>query len=186
MPTHSWSDASIFQGTILTWCSLFRSLHPFPKPFACVAAGISSFSEAKYWHKALGLMDEAQGTGLQILGESMTCKVSKAVFSGSTWRILDLRSHNWDMEVLNFDWIWIVFCWIFCHYLLLHQKNRGKHSTAWMLWLFGHIHVEWHGFMNGLKTGPNPVSNQHLIFVAWVVRLFPQFSSGSMWSQLAP
>ena len=68
------------KGTILTWCSLFRSLHPFPKPFACVAAGISSFSEAKYWHRALGLMDEAQGTGLQILGESMTCKVSKAVF----------------------------------------------------------------------------------------------------------
>eukprot|EP00434_Breviolum_minutum_P039332 symbB.v1.2.034924.t1/scaffold4596.1/size37583/3 len=32
----------------------------------CLNAGISSFSEAKYWHRALGLMDEAQGTGLQI------------------------------------------------------------------------------------------------------------------------
>ena len=81
------------------------------------------------------------------------------MFSGWIWSILDLRSQNWDMEVLNFDRIWIAFCWIFCHYLLLHQKNRGKHSAAWMLWLFGHIHVEWHGFMNGLKTGPNSVSN---------------------------
>jgi len=50
------------------WRLVLQQLNAFRvlPNMVCLNAGISSFSEAKYWHRALGLMDEAQGTGLQI------------------------------------------------------------------------------------------------------------------------